>query len=609
MMSVGNVATITALKALTAPPTDVVQVVEGYASAGDGGGGTFVWESSGGAYSSGPSFTFLQNIHGDDIITRTVGSFVTDGWKKGVEVTISGTINNNGTFRVTGVTTTSLTVGGVSLTAETVTATLINFGDKGTTFAPNGASAKGWWVRQFSGALDVRWFGAKGDKVANDTAKIQAAIDASEAAGGGFVYLPHGNYLIDEPLRLTESGGGIVGDGSADTNINIGAGAFNAIEIHGPSVTPPDDINGIVVRDIKIRGEERSATPSHSAVDVLRAHRVWIENVEVTGDDGEDKANWAFENCFNFGERTWQGQVVRCYLRHAMNAGLRCANQGEIQVTGSLIFGVKYGVQLVGTGGIGINFTMNGGWVQGGMGSKEKDPVLSSPEGSNVVIDGWRQAAFIGTYMERAEVACVTIGATAQVDGVTLTGCVLNGGGGNGAVYAVKADRCEGLSVTGCWVENHDTAGLECNGTRTTRVFWVGNGGNQGTSVGTPPESGFVQSHGTNDGYFEIVGRGDGDAPTLQYRDRTAGDRCELALISDQLRFLDGGVATRASVDVANGSIAPGTQGPRVYSGTGTPEGAVAAKVGSLFMRSDGSVGTSMYIKESGSGTTGWAPK
>lgn len=43
--------------------------------------------------------------------------------------------------------------------------------------------------------------------------------------------------------------------------------------------------------------------------------------------------------------------------------------------------------------------------------------------------------------------------------------------------------------------------------------------------------------------------------------------------------------------------------------GTGTPEGAVTAPVGSLFTRTDGGAGTTLYVKESGSGNTGWVAK
>jgi len=42
------------------------------------------------------------------------------------------------------------------------------------------------------------------------------------------------------------------------------------------------------------------------------------------------------------------------------------------------------------------------------------------------------------------------------------------------------------------------------------------------------------------------------------------------------------------------------------YEGNGSPEGVVTANVGSLYRRLDGGTGTSVYIKESGTGNTGW---
>jgi hypothetical protein len=46
---------------------------------------------------------------------------------------------------------------------------------------------------------------------------------------------------------------------------------------------------------------------------------------------------------------------------------------------------------------------------------------------------------------------------------------------------------------------------------------------------------------------------------------------------------------------------------PQVIKGSGSPEGAVAAPVGSIFQRADGGASTSLYVKESGTGNTGWA--
>jgi len=42
---------------------------------------------------------------------------------------------------------------------------------------------------------------------------------------------------------------------------------------------------------------------------------------------------------------------------------------------------------------------------------------------------------------------------------------------------------------------------------------------------------------------------------------------------------------------------------------SGTPENAQIAGVGSICMRENGGAGTSFYVKESGTGTTGWVGK
>ena len=43
--------------------------------------------------------------------------------------------------------------------------------------------------------------------------------------------------------------------------------------------------------------------------------------------------------------------------------------------------------------------------------------------------------------------------------------------------------------------------------------------------------------------------------------------------------------------------------------GSGTPESAVTAPVGSFYSRTDGGSGTSFYVKQTGTGNTGWVGK
>jgi nitrous oxidase accessory protein NosD len=84
--------------------------------------------------------------------------------------------------------------------------------DAATGYAPKWMKLRGnasntGWART-SGPPDnaylVTWFGAKGDGVADDTAAIQAAIDALPASGGE-VRFPTGDYLITSPLLIERS--------------------------------------------------------------------------------------------------------------------------------------------------------------------------------------------------------------------------------------------------------------------------------------------------------------------------------------------------------------------------------------------------------------------
>lgn len=56
-----------------------------------------------------------------------------------------------------------------------------------------------------------------------------------------------------------------------------------------------------------------------------------------------------------------------------------------------------------------------------------------------------------------------------------------------------------------------------------------------------------------------------------------------------------------------NGSIAVGATGQGVFFGSGSPSGVVSANPGSMYLRSDGDIDTTIYLKESGTGSSGWS--
>ena len=74
----------------------------------------------------------------------------------------------------------------------------------------------------------------------------------------------------------------------------------------------------------------------------------------------------------------------------------------------------------------------------------------------------------------------------------------------------------------------------------------------------------------------------------------------------DNTLFGDG---TRVSPLRVLSGVNLSASGPTISAGAGTPESVIIAPVGSLFLRSDGGTGTTLYVKETGSGNTGWVAK
>lgn len=55
----------------------------------------------------------------------------------------------------------------------------------------NGGTIFNGWTRQYSGAVNIKWFGAKGDGVTDDTVAIQSAINHASV-----IFIPQGNFII-----------------------------------------------------------------------------------------------------------------------------------------------------------------------------------------------------------------------------------------------------------------------------------------------------------------------------------------------------------------------------------------------------------------------------
>ncbi len=75
------------------------------------------------------------------------------------------------------------------------------------------------------------------------------------------------------------------------------------------------------------------------------------------------------------------------------------------------------------------------------------------------------------------------------------------------------------------------------------------------------------------------------------------------AVSNNKLRFINNTLDNFTAIELGEADMG-------IMRGAGTPEGAVTAKVGSIFLRTDGGAGTSFYVKESSpTPSTGWVAK
>lgn len=135
-----------------------------------------------------------------------------------------------------------------------------------------GAVTSGYTIAdKLSQTVSVQDFGAVGDGVTDDTAAIQAAVDAITT---GTVHFPAGTYKVTATIDITKNGIHLLGDGSWATEIHMTADD-PAIAIAGSSVNV---INGSSVRNMTVRGSGQSNTSAHG-ISYAWANTCYIEDV------------------------------------------------------------------------------------------------------------------------------------------------------------------------------------------------------------------------------------------------------------------------------------------------------------------------------------------
>lgn len=201
-----------------------------------------------------------------------------------------------------------------------------------------------------------------------------------------------------------------------------------------------------------------------------------------------------------------------------------------------------------------------------------------------------------GVYFEGSpeqESVGVYMGASAGVQ-LLMTGCTayLNG---HPVCFIYNADGAHDNSITvtnNLWLS-------ALAGSRSGNVLYSTGAGNDINMWG--------------DSWTGVQDSGAGYVGTLLNSGSVAGANIELPYAYDNGPWAAAGPTTaflgRSQSIPAGCSYGWASSDVRIHHGAGTPEGAVVAAIGSTYHRTDGGAGTSFYVKESGTGNTGWVAK
>ena len=180
----------------------------------------------------------------------------------------------------------------------------------------NGGTIFDGWVRQYDGAVNVKWFGAVGDGVTDDTTVIQNTITYASISGGS-VYVPKGTYPATS-LQMV-SNVNMYGDGYDSILLRKDLTATNILmNIFGVDNIPANNIKGIKVSNLHLRGKSTdkglgNVDEGHHLVMVQGGTNISFDNCTFTnwegvavavraGNNGWFNKNVTITNCIFDGE-------------------------------------------------------------------------------------------------------------------------------------------------------------------------------------------------------------------------------------------------------------------------------------------------------------------
>ncbi len=439
--------------------------------------------------------------------------------------------------------------------------------------------------------FNVKAYGAVGDGATNDTTAIQAAITAASVAGGGRVLIPAGVFN-HTGLSITSDGVTLCGVGRiASTLFSSGIGAST------PSLTIDGSGSGLIEG---VSVEDLGFDSSYSGlghIKVQNAVRWNLSRLYLQRCNAQISVGVYTGGVYT--TQSYVGTLEDVYTDHIGGHGFLIGpTTNAVVMVGCRAHscsgdGIRFdGSPVAGFGIVGSVFEGNAGY------------------GLHVSPTAGLQALDIGagTYFEQnhfgdtpgPEILLATPTTGGATDGFILDGCLIDGGSVN--TYPVRVEAV----TNGRIGKNHYMRCITANKPQIVGSAYI-----QALDVDWPDRGNMRQSHGV--GLAQGVrshSNSSSGGEEWEYGAgiplvTEAGFHWNNRTLSQVTARLDSKTWAAASHPI----FGLGASGPAFHFGTNSPESVVTGNVGDVFLRTNGGANTTLYIKESGTGNTGWIGK
>lgn len=421
-------------------------------------------------------------------------------------------------------------------------------------------------------------YGAVGDGSTDDTTSLQAMINAlqsSKIAGivGGDAHIPAGDYVISDTLLLDKFAGIVRGAGVGNGKISYGPGQTTNIRWNGPSTKPmilAKDYRHVQIRDLRLQGSD-AIPPTYG-----------IESHVLAGMTQGHSSNLALQNVV-IGKFPWNSNGTNI---GKVKAGIGFTgdngNNDQWHIQDCFIRGADVGIDVPNPQSIWSHLQDTTLW-ECGIGVKTSAHLT----GTNVrfqlcdtdwEIDSSAQVTVHGGFSEHSKLLVHLLYSTGRYIQYGGTWTLQADLGTNPFLIHEDATNGGGIILDGVNIQNQVTPHPKIKmRTKTSHLNPGRLAIRECRTEITPAE-------------FDLT--------TVPPAGGFAG---RLMVHLDYNQYMGVRTILRESQPY------PGTA-PRDISGTGSPEGAIIADIGSTYRRIDGGgVDLTWWIKQSGNGTnTGW---